>query len=207
MTMSSFDERARTWDENPIHLNRSLEIAEKMKQSIDLKSIQTALEYGAGTGDLSFLLKDSIKTIYTMDNSREMVNVMIEKLNNMSITNVHPQFFDLDKSTYSTQTFDLVFMQMVLHHVIDIKPFLIKIFNLLNVNGSIAIADLYAEDGSFHGAGFDGHLGFDIDELSKTLLSIGFSKIEHEQCYDMQKSTDLGVMKSYPLFLLRASKL
>ena len=84
---------------------------------------------------------------------------------------------------------------------------MIKIFNLLNVNGSIAIADLYAEDGSFHGAGFDGHLGFDIDELSKTLLSIGFSKIEHEQCYDMQKSTDLGVMKSYPLFLLRASKL
>ena len=204
--MSSFDARARTWDENPIHMNRSLAIAEKMEECIPLKSLQSALEYGAGTGNLSFLLKDSIAHITTMDNSTEMVKVMLEKLDLMQISNIHPLQCDLEKEEYSEQTFDLVFMQMVLHHVIQIKPFLEKCFHLLNVGGSIAIADLYTEDGSFHGAGFDGHWGFNIEELSKTLLSIGFSKIEHEQCYDMQKTNESGQTKSYPIFLLRASK-
>jgi ubiquinone/menaquinone biosynthesis C-methylase UbiE len=39
-----------------------------------------ALEYGAGTGILSFLLSESFSEITLMDNSQEMVNVMHEKV-------------------------------------------------------------------------------------------------------------------------------
>jgi len=204
--MNSFDQRAQTWDENPIHLNRSIAIAEKMEQVINLKEKQSALEYGAGTGDLSFLLKDSIKSITTMDSSREMVRVMSEKLAKMQITNVHPLVYDLEVADYSAKTFDLLFMQMVLHHVTDLHIFLTKCYHLLEASGTLAIADLYSEDGSFHGAGFNGHLGFDIDELSNLLLTIGFTNIQQEECYVMKKTIESGDTKEFPLFLLTATK-
>jgi len=204
--MNSFDQRAQTWDENPIHLNRSIAIAEKMEQLINLKEKQSALEYGAGTGDLSFLLKDSIKSITTMDSSREMVRVMSEKLARMQITNVHPLVYDLEVADYSAKTFELLFMQMVLHHVTDLHIFLTKCYHLLEVAGTLAIADLYSEDGSFHGAGFNGHLGFDIDELSNLLGTIGFNNIQQEQCYAMKRTLESGEMKEFPIFLLTATK-
>jgi len=204
--MSSFDQRAQTWDENPIHLNRAIAIAEKIKENINLESIESALEYGAGTGDLSFLLKDSIKSITTMDSSREMVRVTVEKLSKMSISNVHPMYMDLETSSYTAQTFDLLFMQMVLHHISDVKVFLSKCYNLINPNGILAIADLFKEDGSFHGAGFNGHLGFDVDVLSNMLEAIGYKNIKQEECYTMKRTLELGEMKEFPIFLLIATK-
>lgn len=204
--MNSFDQRAQTWDKNPTHLNRSIAIAEKMEQRIKLKEMQSALEYGAGTGDLSFLLKDLLKDITTMDSSSEMVRVMSEKLAKMRITNVHPLFLDLETEEYNIQTFDLVYMQMVLHHVLNEKALLTKLFNLVNTNGTIAIADLYKEDGSFHGNDFNGHLGFDIENLSKILVEIGFKNIRHEQCYVLKRPIESGETKEFPIFLLIAEK-
>lgn len=204
--MNTFDQRAQTWDENPIHLNRAIAIAEKMNQRIELNEKKSALEYGAGTGDLSFLLKDSIQNITTMDSSREMVRVMCEKLAKMQVLNVHPLVFDLETSDYTLQTFDLLYMQMVLHHVIDIKIFLNKCYHLLDNSGTLVIADLYSEDGSFHGTGFNGHLGFDITELNKILGEIGFKDIQTQECYQMKRTLESGETKSFPLFLLTANK-
>jgi hypothetical protein len=34
--MNNFDDRAKTWDENPIHLKRSIAIAAKMEKMIPL---------------------------------------------------------------------------------------------------------------------------------------------------------------------------
>lgn len=204
--MNSFDQRAKTWDENPIHLNRAIAIAEKMEQRINLIQKHSALEYGAGTGDLSFLLKDSIKNITTMDSSGEMVRVMCEKLAKMQVINVHPLVFNLETSDYTLQTFDLVFMQMVLHHVIDIKTFLTKCYHLLDNSGTLVIADLYSEDGSFHGEGFHGHLGFDVIELTKIIETIGFKEVQVEECYVMKRTLESGEIKLFPLFLLTAIK-
>ena len=62
---------------------------------------------------------------------------------------------------------------MVLHHVTDIENIIRKFHNLLNPDGHLAIADLYTEDGSFHGKEFTGHKGFDtgfVKKLPKTRL-------------------------------------
>ena len=204
--MSIFDSRARTWDANPMHMDRSLAIVEAMKKSIDFTKTYEALEYGAGTGNLSFLLKDSVSKITTMDSSREMVKIMNEKLISMNITNVHPMFYDLETTDYNEKTFDLIYMQMVLHHVNKLSPFLKKCNMLLNTGGILSIADLYKEDGLFHGTGFTGHQGFDIPELSQILIDAGFSNIKEEKCYQMEKLLDNGEKRSYPIFLLTAVK-
>lgn len=204
--MNNFDEKAKTWDSNPVNWERSEAIAQKIMQKIDLQPNFNALEYGAGTGILSFLLKDSLKEITLMDNSIEMVRVMDEKIKNGQVAHLKPLFFNLETNQYRDKTFDLIFTQMVLHHVDDVKSMIIKFYQLLNNGGNIAIADLYAEDGTFHGSGFSGHLGFDIASLSQILNNVGFKNISHEQCYVMEKHTETKGVKQFPIFIITATK-
>lgn len=204
--MNTFDERARTWDSNPVNWERSQAIANKIQQKIDLNPAIMAMEYGAGTGTLSFMLKDLVKEITLMDSSIEMVKVMEEKIISSGESHLKPLFFNLETNDYNAQTFDLIVTQMVMHHVKDIKEILHKFFELLNKGGHLVIADLYTEDGSFHGEGFEGHLGFDPDGLGEQLKQAGFKNIIHERCYVMKKQTDKYGLKEFPIFLLTAKK-
>ena len=69
--MSEFDARAREWDNDQQHVDRSVAIAAEIEKRITFKQGMKALEYGAGTGLLSFLLKDRFAEIVLMDNSRK----------------------------------------------------------------------------------------------------------------------------------------
>ena len=51
---------------------------------------------------------------------------------------------------YKAGKFDLIFTQMVLHHVSDIETIINRLSQLLNPGGYLAVADLYEEDGSFY---------------------------------------------------------
>jgi hypothetical protein len=94
---------------------------------------------------------------------------------------------------------------MVLHHVIDIGNIIKKFYNLLNPGGYLAIADLYPEDGSFHGADFIGHKGFDIETLSNQIKEQGFTNISHRQCFVINKKTSETETKQFGVFLLIAN--
>lgn len=204
--MNPFDEKARTWDDNPVYLERSLAIEKILRQRIPLYQDQNALDYGAGTGNLSFLLKDSLKEITLMDNSIEMVKVMDEKIKAAGLTHFKTLFFDLEKNDYSAKTFDLIYMQMVLHHVQDIKTIIGKFYKMLNSGGSIAIADLYAEDGTFHDPGFTGHLGFDPESLIRILSDAGFKKSTLDPCFVVKRETKTAGLKDFPVFLITATR-
>jgi ubiquinone/menaquinone biosynthesis C-methylase UbiE len=204
--INHFDQAAISWDSNPVHWERSEAIAQKMMQIIYLHPNMTAMEYGVGTGILSFLLKDYLKEITLMDSSVEMVKVMEEKIRVNKADHLKPLYFDLEKTEYRSQTFDLIFTQMVLHHVTDVEAIITKFYHLLNFGGNIAIADLYPEDGSFHGEGFTGHLGFDVGNLSNILNNIGFKNIKHEQCFVIRRVPETKKIKEFPIFILTGKK-
>jgi ubiquinone/menaquinone biosynthesis C-methylase UbiE len=203
--MSEFDAKARDWDKNQRYIDRSEAVAKAILQMIPLKKSMKALEYGSGTALLSFALKDKFEQIVLMDNSQEMTAVTAEKIADQNIENMTPLFFDLEHQDYSGR-FDIIYNQMVMHHVTDVDSVLSKFYSLLNPGGYLAIADLYAEDGSFHSEGFTGHLGFDVEHLSGKLKAIGFTNIEHQQCYSIEKTDEEGNVSEYPIFLLIASK-
>jgi len=75
--MNEFDIKAAEWDNNPIHWDRSRAIVEDMIKRIPLNKEMTALEYGAGTGIASFLLKDYLKEITLMDNSKTDLSTVL----------------------------------------------------------------------------------------------------------------------------------
>lgn len=203
--MSEFDKKARDWDKNQQHIVRSEAIAKALLKAIPLQKDMKALEYGSGTALLSFILKDQFDNITLMDNSREMTRVATGKIAEANVTNMKPLLFDLEKEDFSGK-FDIIYSQMVLHHVGDIDAIFHKFMNLLNPGGYLAIADLYPEDGSFHGDGFDGHLGFDVELLAGKLKSTGFNNIHHQECHTIEKSDEAGTVTAYPIFLLTASR-
>jgi tRNA (cmo5U34)-methyltransferase len=202
--MSIFDNKAADWDNNPMHWERSEAIAKEIKRIIPLKKEMSALEYGAGTGILSFLLKDSLGEITMMDNSSEMVRVMAEKIKTKETKNLKALFFDLEHSEFNEGKFDLIFTQMVLHHVTDIDTIINKFTKLLNPVGYLAIADLYLEDGSFHGEGFKGHNGFDIKLLADQITKHGYKISSMEKCFEINKKISETITKQFDVFLLIA---
>lgn len=203
--MSDFDSAARTWDENPIHMERSKAIASRMEEMLPLKNEMKALEYGAGTGILSFLLHEKLGSITMMDSSKVMVKVMEEKVLHRKAANLFPICFNLEHEVHD-QSYDLIFNQMVLHHIVNIQALFEKFFQMLLPGGFLAIADLYPEDGSFHGEGFDGHKGFDPEQLKVQLQKTGFKNINFQQCYTVTRMLTGGDTQSFFIFLLTASK-
>lgn len=203
--MTDFNNAARSWDSNNIHAERSEAIAKNLLSRISVQPEMKALEFGAGTGILSFMLADRFGSITMMDSASEMVAVMQEKVEESLNKNLQPVLFDLTKQAYKTEVFDCVFSQMALHHVADTQDILNRFFELLHKGGYLAIADLFTEDGSFHGADFDGHNGFDVVELEEKMKKVGFLNVQTETCFTMRKMTTEG-LKDFPIFLMIATK-
>lgn len=204
--MNEFDLKAATWDENPVIWERAATIANEIKRIIPLRKDMTALEFGAGTGVTSFILKDSLKEITLMDNSTEMVKIMNNKIKTSVAKNLKTLNFNLEQDDLKDAKFDLIFSQMVLHHIADIENIFTKFYYLLNPGGILAVADLYTEDGSFHGEGFTGHKGFDPQKLSDMLSESGFEKISHNPCFVINKKITDTLTKKFDIFLITAQK-
>ncbi len=204
--MNEFDIKAAGWDQNPMHWSRSEAIAKEILKTIPLTKTMTALEFGAGTGISSFLLKDYLKEITLMDNSREMVKITREKIRSSGATNLKAVECNLETDEYITGKFDLIFTQMVLHHVNDTENIITKFYNLLNPNGHLVIADLYEEDGSFHGENFTGHKGFNIDSLSEIVRQSKFTDITHKTVFTINRNITETETSQFDVFFLAAKR-
>ena len=205
--MNEFDIKAAEWDKNPMHWDRSRAIANEIIKLVPLNKGMTALEYGAGTGITSFLLRDYLKEITLMDNSTEMIRIIDEKINSSQVKNLKTLNFNLETDDYKNGKFDLIFTQMVLHHVTDIEKIVNKFHLLLNPKGYLVIADLYEEDGSFHGEGFTGHKGFNVDALSDILRKNRFSGINHKTCFVIDRKISETQSKQFEVFIMTAKKI
>ena len=199
--MNEFNNRAREWDKDKMHMDRSVVIAAELEKMIPLNNSMKALEYGAGSGILSFLLKDRFSEITLMDNSQEMIKVCIEKTEYHKTKHIIPLWFDLENQAFEGK-FDIIYNQMVLHHVNDHEAIIHTFYSLLNPEGYLAIADLFPEDGSFHGPDAKVHLGFDPEKLTEIIKDAGFKNIEYKTCFEVKREAGA----TYPVFLLVANK-
>jgi tRNA (cmo5U34)-methyltransferase len=203
--MSHFDASAREWDSNPGHWERSEAIAKAILEEVPLQPEMKALEFGAGTGILSFLLESQFSEITLMDSSGEMVKVMHEKVARTGLNHLKPLFFDLEADDFTDCTFDCIYTQMAMHHVGDIEKVVNRFYRLLDSGGWLAIADLYKEEGSFHGDGFTGHMGFEPEQLQNTLEKAGFGHVTTRPCFVLRKMINTN-WQEFPVFLMTAQK-
>ncbi len=204
--MTNFDERAKDWDSDPMKVNRARTVADAIRRAIPLAADMSALEYGCGTGLLSFALQADLGVITLADTSLGMLNVLAEKIASSGVKNMCPTRLDLSTDPLPAERFDLTYSLMTLHHIPDTRDILSKFHALLAPGGWLCIADLDKEDGTFHTDGTtDVHLGFERGELRQRVEDAGFSDVKFSPAYEIKKNIN-GVEKTFPVFLLTARK-
>ena len=199
-----FDEIATKWDTQR-RIIRAKVLADSIFKKLDNPEKITALEIGCGTGLISFELSDKVHEIYCVDESKEMLNVINEKIVNTDIHNIFPFGIDfLNKNNYHKK-FDLIYSSMVFHHITDIENELKKLHKFLKENGYLIIIDLDIVDEKFHieEKDFNGHHGFEHIDLQKAIDKSGFHNISFQTVYKGEKSINNEIIP-YSLFLCSA---
>lgn len=204
--MTNFDERAKDWDSDPDKVKRAHAVADAIRQAIPLSKEMRALEYGCGTGLVSFALQPHLGQITLADTSQGMLDVLCEKIASADVKNMQPVRLDLLSDPLPDTQYDLTYSLLTLHHIHDVNKMLARFRDVLVPGGHLLVADLDKEDGSFHTDGStDVHLGFDRAELQKTVEEAGFGNVQFSTPYEIKKKIG-NEEKTFPVFLLSAQK-
>jgi ubiquinone/menaquinone biosynthesis C-methylase UbiE len=204
--MTNFDERAKDWDSDPKKVDRARAVAEAMRAAVEFRPGMNALEYGCGTGLLSFFLQDDFAAITLADTSQGMLEVLSDKIRSAKTAHMHPLRLDLAADPLPAQKFDITYSLMVLHHIPDTEVILRKFHQVLEPGGWLVVADLDQEDGSFHTDGStDVHLGFARGALQKRVEAAGFGDVRFSTAYQIKKMID-DEQKAFPVFLMTARR-
>ena len=119
MTATDFDARAATWDDDPAKVERAQAVADAMAREVPLARSLRALEYGCGTGLLSFLLRPRLGDITLADVSTGMFDVAAGKIAAACDPAMRAVKLDLLIDPLPDTRFDLVYSLMALHHIPD----------------------------------------------------------------------------------------
>lgn len=197
----SFDIKAKTWDTED-RILRAEEISKEIIKDLDLPKESKVMEFGCGTGLISFNYKELFDDITLIDSSQVMIDVVNEKIEKLQASNMKAFCMDFTKGERPLEKFDFIYNSMVLHHIPDTKSIVFDFYKRLNKKGLLSIVDLDTEDGSFHSNdNFNGHKGFSQEELTNLLMETGFEIIESKSFYKINKND-----KKYTLFVIKAIK-
>jgi SAM-dependent methyltransferase len=202
---TDFDERARTWDDDPAKVRRAQAVAAAIRDAVPVGPSTRLLEYGAGTGLVAQSLAEHVGAVTLADPSAGMREAMVAKVASGTLP-ADTRIWDLDLTSDPPppgERFELVVTVMALHHIRDLAPVLAGFAELLGTGDHLGIVDLEAEDGSFHAddPGFDGHHGFARDGLTDRLDAAGFTDVRFATCFEVEKED-----RGYPLFLATATR-
>lgn len=203
----SFDIEAINWD-NEKRKVRAKVIAEEISKVTQIKKQWDALEFGCGTGLVSFNLYDKFENITLVDISKGMIEMLNSKIEKYEINTMKAYQIDINKEhNLSENNYDIIYSSMALHHIIDTDTTLKSLYRLLKKDGYLCIVDLDEEDGSFHKEekDFIGHNGFNQKVLKNLMLKIGYKEFEINTFYNDEKTVE-GRNVKYSLFCMVGRK-
>lgn len=195
--MNRFDLAAKEWDSKSRRVNIAKSAVSKIKEIIDTKGMDI-LDYGCGTGLISFGLSEDAKSVVGMDSSEGMLDVFDKKAKDLGFENVSSKIHDANRDDFKPEQFDLIAVSMTLHHIKESDVFIQKCNKALKKGGFLCINDLYSEDGTFHDKGNEGveHFGFCDKEMKSLYEKSGFDMLFLEEVFSVEKRG-----RDYPVFL------
>lgn len=196
--MSSFDQKARDWD-TPERVERAAAVADVIRGHVPVPAAGRIIDLGAGTGLLGLSLHGDGGTLVLAEPSAGMRDVATEKIRAAGIAGVSVVPFDLGAGEAAGEPFDLAVSMLVLHHVPDTTAVLATVFGLLRAGGWMALADLDAEDGTFHDPDAEGihHHGFAREHVQDVARAAGFVDVATADAGEIDRDG-----RPFPLFLL-----
>ena len=186
-----FNHRAESFD-SPKNQSLADLVNAEIKQQVSELSTKSILDFGGGTGLIALPLAKQAKSVTLVDIAERMLEQARIKVENQKLENLHLIQQDLVLKPLE-QTFDLIIVSRVLHHMPNLDSSLAMFKEHLTLGGQLFIADYTVPDGENH--------GFIISELEETLKNHGFSDIQTQILYS---SDNLFLGKPSQLFLTSA---
>lgn len=195
-----FANKSKSWDMSSKRVQNAKGIAELIVKNIKLDKSMVLMDFGAGTGLLSYFVAPYVNKIVAVDNSPSMLLEFQSKCDDFSCDT---EVIEKDLSIESMdRKFDGIISSMTIHHLEDTKALFLKFYKMLNEGGFIAIADLDCEDGSFHSDNTGVyHHGFDREKLQNIAQEVGFKDVK----FDLASIIDKP-QRTFTVFLLTAKK-
>ena len=202
-----FDQEAAQWDANPGRVKLAGDVADAMIRAVSPAKDQDALDFGCGTGLVTLKLQPLVKSITGMDSSRGMLAALESKVAGQGLSNVRTQFLDLEQGGKVEGHYHLIVSSMTLHHVPDPAALISQLAGALLPGGTLAVADLDAEDGSFHGDNTGVlHLGFDRARIKGLFERAGLSAVRDVTAAVVAKEIEGKGRRDFPVFLVIGEK-
>jgi putative AdoMet-dependent methyltransferase len=195
-----FEEKAKDWDMNEMVLALSSAISAAIKEQVELNDTMQVMDFGAGTGLVTAQVAEKVGKVTAVDVSQSMLDQLVAKTHlELKVDAVCQNILELPLDT----RFDLIVSAMAMHHIEDTNALVRSFAEHLKPGARVALADLDAEDGTFHPADTQGvyHDGFDRSEFQSILENNGFKDIHFTTAHTVNKEG-----KTYPIFLVTAAR-
>jgi len=204
---SHLDEAVTTWDENPQRAQRARAVAGAVREAVAIGPGMSAVEIGCGTGLVTLALCDDLADILALDTSAEAVATLRDRLRELGVGNVEVLQLDLCTTEPPVGDVDLVFSSMALHHVDDPALMVRRAADLLRPGGALCVADLDAEDGSFHsGSEAVKHFGFSAELMQALFSEAGLVGMSTREVFAMERAEAEGGPRRYPVLMTIGGK-
>ena len=193
-----FDALAREWDQRPTSVQLAV-VPGRLLTQLPLQAGDHVLDFGAGTGLLSTAIAPLVAQVTALDTSAPMLQVLDEK----GFANITTRQQDIFAGL--PEHYHAIVSCMAMHHVADSAALMRAFAAALHSGGRIALVDLYAEDGSFHGdnaAKGVQHFGFMPAALQALAEKAGLTEIAFSEILRVQQRNG----RAYPLFLMTGRK-
>jgi len=172
-----FAHKAENYDKEVRRSENVTRIARLILKEMAYDKEAHLMDFGSGTGLLLENIAPHVGKITAVDMSPSMNEVLTKKSPKLPCAlDILPM--DLTKETPHI-AIDGIISSMTMHHVKDIEAMFKKFYALLPKNGTIALADLDTENGSFHTKDTGVfHFGFDRTWFLSQARKAGFKHLE-----------------------------
>ena len=195
-----FANKSKNWDMSSKRVQNAKAIAELIVKNIKLDKEMELMDFGAGTGLLSYFIAPFVRKIVAVDNSPSMLREFESKCDMFAC---ETEIVEKDLSDdVLDRTFDGIISSMTIHHLEDTLALFHKLYGMLRDGGFIAIADLDSEDGTFHSDNTGvHHHGFDREALQAIAEEVGFEDVRFDTASVIKKPH-----RDFSVFLMTARK-
>jgi len=198
-----FAHKAKEYEQNVKRVTNVQNIADGILKEVSYTKDMHILDFGSGTGLLTQEIAPYVGNITAVDMSTAMNAVLSEKIEGFACDlKVLEIDITKEKHEHLFSNLDSIISSMTIHHVEDIEDLFVKFYNMLGENGTIGLADLETENGSFHtdDTGVF-HFGFEKEAFLQIAKKVGFRDLKVETVSVASKPHG-----DFPIFLLTGRK-
>jgi 2-polyprenyl-3-methyl-5-hydroxy-6-metoxy-1,4-benzoquinol methylase len=201
-----FDKEAAAWDENPVRVKLANDVADAIIAEARPANTMETMDFGCGTGLVTLRIHPLVKMITGVDSSQGMLAVLEAKVKEHRFTNVQTRRVDFEHGETIKGIFDLIISSMTLHHVPETAPLIKQLYEHLRSGGTLCLADLDKEDGSFHSDNTGVfHYGFDRPDLKRLFEAAGFAEVRDTTAARIVRPSEKG-NRAFSVFLVIGQK-